>query len=72
MCYLSHTLLFSLPFAPPSKGNFHYTPVPVSVKGKKEVFLPPSGCYRRDEARGTNDRPARYFLSQLPLESIRI
>jgi hypothetical protein len=35
---------------PPAKDDYDYTLLPVTVKGKKEVFLPPSGCYRRTEA----------------------
>ncbi|MGA2070384.1 MAG: hypothetical protein ABSG97_03470 [Sedimentisphaerales bacterium] len=35
---------------PPAKGDFDDTFLPVPVKRKKEVFLPPSGCYYRTEA----------------------
>jgi len=53
---LSRTLFRTCPFSsplcllPPTKGDLDDTIAPVSVKRKKEVFLPPSGCHNSTQA----------------------
>jgi hypothetical protein len=46
---LSHIFSF-VAFCPLAKGGFDDTLVPVSVKRKKEVYLPPSGRHNSTQA----------------------